>query len=85
MRRGQVEQIESIVKSVVEKLAPGATAHACGSYRRGKLQSGDVVHIWLSLLIVPCCLILAVTEIANFRHIVVVVSPLVILLSVSSH
>ncbi|RHY30468.1 hypothetical protein DYB32_004294 [Aphanomyces invadans] len=37
-----VDEIESVVKQYVHKLLPRAVAVTCGSYRRGKGQSGDV-------------------------------------------
>ncbi|OQS04583.1 DNA polymerase lambda [Thraustotheca clavata] len=40
--REEVEEIEAIVKEQVKQLNPRAIAITCGSYRRGKTQSGDV-------------------------------------------
>lgn len=39
--RAEVQQIEQIVVDEVHKMIPNAIALACGSYRRGKLASGD--------------------------------------------
>ncbi|KAL7691219.1 putative DNA polymerase beta-like domain, DNA polymerase family X, DNA polymerase beta, palm [Plasmopara halstedii] len=39
--RAEVHQIEQIVSDEVHKMIPNAIAVACGSYRRGKLSSGD--------------------------------------------
>lgn len=39
--RAEVHQIEQIVVDEVHKINPNAIALACGSYRRGKLSSGD--------------------------------------------
>ncbi|KAE8910768.1 hypothetical protein PF005_g13073 [Phytophthora fragariae] len=39
--RAEVHQIEQTVVNEVHKLIPNAIALACGSYRRGKLSSGD--------------------------------------------
>jgi len=39
--RAEVKQIEQTVVAEVQRLLPNATAFACGSYRRGKLTSGD--------------------------------------------
>ncbi|KAF0730376.1 hypothetical protein Ae201684_012369 [Aphanomyces euteiches] len=40
--RNEVEEIEAVVKKHIHRLAPHAVAITCGSYRRGKSQSGDV-------------------------------------------
>ncbi|ETV78946.1 hypothetical protein, variant [Aphanomyces astaci] len=40
--RSEVQEIESVVKQHVHSLLPRAVAITCGSYRRGKSQSGDV-------------------------------------------
>lgn len=39
--RAEVHQIEQVVVNEVRKMIPNAIALACGSYRRGKLSSGD--------------------------------------------
>ncbi|CAH0477260.1 unnamed protein product [Peronospora belbahrii] len=39
--RAEVQQIEQIVVDEVHKMIPNAIALACGSYRRGRLASGD--------------------------------------------
>ncbi|CAI5742779.1 unnamed protein product [Peronospora destructor] len=39
--RAEVQQIEQTVVEEVHKMIPNAIALACGSYRRGKLASGD--------------------------------------------
>ncbi|KAG7380543.1 hypothetical protein PHYPSEUDO_007053 [Phytophthora pseudosyringae] len=39
--RAEVHQIEKTVADEVHKMIPNAIALACGSYRRGKLSSGD--------------------------------------------
>ncbi|CAI5730594.1 unnamed protein product [Peronospora farinosa] len=39
--RAEVQQIEQAVVEEVHKMIPNAIALACGSYRRGKLASGD--------------------------------------------
>lgn len=36
-----MQQIEKTVVDEVHRILPNATAFACGSYRRGKLSSGD--------------------------------------------
>lgn len=41
MRRAEVHQVEQTVVDEVHKMIPNALALACGSYRRGKLRSGD--------------------------------------------
>ncbi|OQR81177.1 DNA polymerase lambda-like protein [Achlya hypogyna] len=40
--RAEVEEIEAVVKAAVAQLNPRAECVTCGSYRRGKAQSGDV-------------------------------------------
>ncbi|KDO27464.1 hypothetical protein SPRG_07053 [Saprolegnia parasitica CBS 223.65] len=40
--RAEVEEIQAIVKATVATIHPTAVCVTCGSYRRGKLQSGDV-------------------------------------------
>ncbi|KAF0686274.1 Aste57867_21880 [Aphanomyces stellatus] len=40
--RAEVQEIEAVVKTHIHRLLPCAIAVACGSYRRGKAQSGDV-------------------------------------------
>ncbi|EQC33009.1 hypothetical protein, variant [Saprolegnia diclina VS20] len=40
--RAEVEDIQAIVKATVAMIHPTAVSVTCGSYRRGKLQSGDV-------------------------------------------
>lgn len=42
MPREEAAEIERTVKDVAAVVAPGIIAHACGSYRRGKLTCGDV-------------------------------------------
>jgi DNA polymerase lambda len=40
--RPEVVEIEKTVVDEIHRILPNATALACGSYRRGKLSSGDV-------------------------------------------
>ena len=40
--RSEVQDIEKLVKCEVERVCPGSTVLICGSYRRGKVESGDV-------------------------------------------
>ena len=38
----QVEDIYSVVSTAVKEIDPGASCIVCGSYRRGKPDSGDI-------------------------------------------
>lgn len=40
--REEVQLIEARVRAVVERVLPGASVTTCGSYRRGKADTGDV-------------------------------------------
>ena len=40
--RSEVQDIEKLVKCEAERVCPGSTVMICGSFRRGKVESGDV-------------------------------------------
>jgi hypothetical protein len=40
--RAEMQQLEAVVKEQVHALAAQAICVTCGSYRRGKMQSGDI-------------------------------------------
>ncbi|KAK7110678.1 hypothetical protein V1264_014513 [Littorina saxatilis] len=42
MPREEAAEIEAVVKETAESVQPGVIAYACGSYRRGKKDCGDV-------------------------------------------
>ena len=47
--RAEVERIAAVVVAAAQRIAPGCTAEACGSYRRGAATSGA------DTLLAPAC------------------------------